>query len=227
MPALSQMITWTLLQAPNWNRDGEKGLLPLFNEVNNIFKRMETEQAVQVSSGELPALATEEGVYGYDLPTTIWRVTKMGFSMPYQSNYNLTILDDYGMTTNRQRPDQYFYFAGRKYLRFPHIRCFDKSYSSPARVEFLVDPGTTSDLFLYMGFAEPPAQLTSEDIEPDLPENCHQYLMQGVLKLVEALQNGNYADAYAYLNEELKPKVHAELNLGEQGGSGHVERREF
>ena len=227
MPALSQMITWTLLQAPGWDRDGEKGLLPIFNQVYNIFKRNETEQTVLVSDGELPALDTTAGTYSYNIPTTIWRVTKMGFSMPFESNYNITMLDDYGISSSRQRPDQYFYFAGRKYLRFPHIRCFDKDYSNPARVEFTVDPGDSTGLFLYMGQLEPTAQLVSETIEPQLPENTHQYLMQGVLKIVEGLQNGNYVDAYAFINEVLKPKVHAELNLGEQGESGHVERREL
>jgi hypothetical protein len=227
MPTLSQMITWTLLQAPGWNRDGEKGLLPLYNEVYCILMRNETEQSIQVSNGELPSLNTTAGDYSYNLPTTIWRVTKMGFSMPNSSNYNLSTLEDYGMTVNRQRPDQYFYFAGRKYLRFPHIRTFDKDYSNPARVEFTVDPGTTTGLYLYVGHKEPPVQLGSETIEPALPEHLHQYLMQGVLKLVEALQNGNYVEAYMYINEELKPKVHAQMNLGEQGLSGHVERREF
>ena len=227
MPALSQMITWTLLQAPGWNRDGEKGMLPIFNEVYNLLKRTEAEQNIYVTGGELPVLNTAAGTYSYNIPTTIWRVAKMGFSMPYTSNYNLTILEDYGMSTNRQRPDQYFYFAGRKYLRFPHIRCFDKDYCNPARVEFVVDPGTTENLFLYLGYLEATTQLTSENIEPELPEHCHQYLMQGVLKLVEAFQNANYVEAYQYINEILRPKVTAQLNLGDQGESGHVERREF
>ena len=227
MPALSQMITWTLLQAPGWNRDGEKGLLPLFNEVYNIFKRVEQEQSIQISNGELPSLTTTAGTYSYNLPTTIWRVSKVGFSMPYASDYNLTILEDYGMSTNRERPDQYFYFGGRKYLRFPHIRSFDKDFSNACRIEFTVDPGTTSNLFLYVGYREAPVQLTSENVEPELPERCHQFLMQGVLKLVEALQNGNYVEAYMYINNELSPAVHAQLNLGEQGESGHVQRREF
>ena len=227
MPSLSQMITWTLLQAPGWERDGEKGVLPLFNDVYNILKRNESEQSVQISGGELPALTTVAGIFSYNIPTTIWRVSKVGFSMPYTSNYNLSILEDYGMSTNRQKPDQYFYFAGRQYLRFPHVRCFDKDYSNPARIEFVVDPGATTNLFLYIGHKEPPLQLVSESIEPELPENCHQYLMQGVLKLVEALQNGNYIEAYQYINEYLKVQVNAQFNLGEQGCSGHVERREF
>jgi len=227
MPALSQMITWTLLQAPGWNRDGEKGLLPIFNEVYNMLMRDEQEQTIQVSSGELPALNTQDAVYSYNLPTTIWRVSKVGFSMPYFSNYNLTVLEDYGLTTNRQKPDQYFYFGGRKYLRFPHVRTFDKNYSTPARIEFTVNPGLTTGLFLYIGYKEPTTQLISENIEPALPENCHQFLMAGVLKLVEALQNGNYIEAYSYINEVIKPNVKVQLNLGDQGESGHVERREF
>ena len=227
MPALSQMITWTLLQAPGWNRDGEKGLLPVFNEVYNIFKRVEQEQSVQVSGGELPLLATTAGVFSYDLPTTIWRVSKVGFKMPNIVDYNVPYLDGYGMSSNRQKPDEYFYFGARQYLRFPFIRAFDKDFSNPARLEFTTDPGTTTDLFLYMGYKEPTVQLVSETIEPELTENCHQYLMQGVLKLVEALQNGNYVEAYMYINDVLMPQVHAQQNLGEQGESGHIERREF
>ena len=227
MPTLSQMITWTLLQAPGWDRDGEKGLLPIFNEVHNILLRNETEQSIQVSGGELPSITTVKGTFQYLIPTTIWRVTKVGFAMPYTSNYGLTVLEDYGMSTNRQRPDEYFYFAGRKYLKFPHSRCFDKNYSAPARIEFVVDPGDTTGFFLYIGHKEAATQLTSESIEPELPENCHPYLMQGVLKLVEALQNGNYTESYQYIDEVLKVKVKAQQNLGEQGESGHVERREF
>jgi hypothetical protein len=227
MPALSQMITWSLLQAPGWDRDGEKGLLPLFNEVYCILKRNEVDQAVFVEDGELPHIDTTSGTFSYNIPTNIWRVGKVLFSMPYTSNYDLSILEDYGMSTNRQRPDEYFYFAGRKYLQFKHIRCFDKDYSNPSRIEFMVDPGTTEGLFLYLGYSEPAVQLLSESIEPQLQENCHQYLMQGVLKLVEALQNGNYVEAYQYINEVLKPKVNAQMNRGEQGYSGHVERREF
>lgn len=227
MPTLSQMISWTQLQAPGWERDGVKGLLPLFNEIYNIFMRNESEQSVQVSGGELPSISTVNGTFSYDIPTTIWRVSKVCFAMPYTSNYNLSILDDYGMSTNRQRPDQYLYFAGRQYLRFAHVRCFDKNYLNPAKIEFVVNPGTTNNLFLYIGHKEAPVQLVSESIEPQLPENCHQFLMQGVLKLVEALQNGNYVESYQYINEYLKPKVNVEFNLGEQGNSGHVERREF
>jgi len=227
MPALSQMITWTLLQAPGWNRDGEKGLLPLFNEVYNIFKRVEQEQSIQVSGGELPTLNTTANKFQYDLPTTIWRVSKIGFAMPNIIDYSIPYLDGYGQSVNRQAPDQHFYFAGRQYLRFPFVRNFDKDFGNPARLEFTVDPGTTTGLFVYIGYKEPTVQLISENIEPELTENCHQYLMQGVLKLVEALQNGNYVEAYMYINEELMPKVNAQLNLGEQGESGHVERREF
>jgi len=227
MPALSQMMTWTLLQAPGWQRDGEKGLLPIFNEAYNILKRAETEQTVQLVSGELPSLTTLDNVFTYNLPTTVWRCTKVGFIMPYTLNYNLSILEDYGMQTNRQMPDQEFYFGGKKYLRFPHIRTHDKNFNTPARIDFTVNPGATTGLFLYIAHMEPILQLTSENIEPDLPEHLHPYLMQAVLKLVEALQNGNYTEAYLFIDKEIKPKVHAEQNLGEQGLSGHIERREF
>jgi len=227
MPSLSQMITWTLLQAPGWQRDGEKGLLPIFNEVYGLLLRTEQEQTVSVDAGELPSINTTDGVYSYNLPDTIWRVTKVGFAQPFSVDYALPLAGNYGIPVNRQLPDQFFYFGGRQYIRFPHIRTFDKDFSNPARIEFTVNPGTTTDTFLYMGHIEPAVQLTSESVEPQLPEHLHQYLMQGVLKMVEALQNGNYVEAYTYINEELRKKVTAQMNLGEQGGSGHVERREF
>ena len=222
MPALSQMITWTLLQAPGWDRDGEKGLLPLFNEVYNIFVRSEVEQTIHVSNGELPSIDTENDVYSYDIPTTIWRVTNVGLKNAIAGDSA-----NYGLSNNRQMPDQTFYFAGREYARYQQVRLFDKTKNNPARIEFMQNPGETTSTFLYIGHLEPSPQLTSETLEPDLPEEAHAYLMQGVLKLVESLQNGNYTESYQYIYDVLKPKARDTMNSGDQGYSNHVQRREF
>jgi len=220
------MITWVKLQAPGWNTDGEKGILPIMNEVYNIFRRIEAEQNVMVTDGELPTLATEANKFQYLMPDNIWRVSKVGFAMPYYCGYVTK--------KQRQTPDEFFYFAGRKYLEFKHLRTFDKSLQKNARVEFTVNPGDTpvsdsepSNWFIYIGYKEAEPQLLSVNVEPDLPENLHPYLVEGTLKVIEAMNNGNYVDAYQYIHNVLKAEVNAQLNLGEQGLSGHVERREF
>lgn len=230
MPTTQQNITWIQLQANGWNRDGARGILPLYNEAQNLLMQQESEQTIQVdpTTGDLPLLTTVGApTYSYTVPLTIWRVSKILIATPVQNDYDLYILTNYGFDINLQYPIEYFYFAGRKYLRFQQVRTFDKVGTNACRIVFTVDPGAASDIFRYVAH-ELPTQITSEAIQATIPDRLHQsYLNAATLELISAFQTGNHIKARQYIEHELKPQMWQHMNEGEQGSSGHIARKEF
>ena len=228
MPTTSQNVTWIALQT-GWNRDGERGILPLYNEACNILLQEESEQTVKLtdSTGDIPTFDTRDTVYKYNLPADIWHVSRILIATPIDNNYDLYVLTNYGFEENLQKPIDFEYFAGRKYLRFQQCRTFDRTPSSACYVVFTVNPGATTNTFCYIGY-KLPTQITTERIQTAIPDRLHlSHLLPATILLIEAFQTGKFVEAREYIENKIKPDMWAKMNAGEQGMSGHVTRRGF
>lgn len=223
-----QLVEWVKLQA-QWDRNGTRGILPLLSEAQEILLTNESDQstAVDEATGDLPCLATVANTFAYTLPSTIWRCGGICIATPILNDYGVYWLTNYGFDNNLQYPIQYFYFAGRKYLRFQQVRQFDKTPASNTKVVFTIDPGTADTLFHYIGY-KLPTPILSETIQPSIPERFHMsHLIPATLKLIEGMQTGEIIACREYIEQKLKPDFWSQQCKGEQGYSGHTARRGF
>ena len=215
------------MDANGWDREGSRGVLPLLNEAQNMLWQNESEQAIYFVDGELPALTIVDGQRSYNLPSNIWRVTDIVTPISYNNGITSPIIGEYDIQYAFDKSIEYIQISGRKYLRFKQVRSYDKTGSNPARVEFGVDLDAGDDLYRYIGLAYP-TQLTSEKIQPTIPDRYHfSHLLPATKKLIEAFQNGNQIEARQYIEEVIIPDFWNRMNEGTQGRSRDAGRREI
>jgi len=229
LPSTKQLVKWIQLNANGWNRIGTQGILPILNEAQNILLQNETAQnaAYDNATGLFPSFDTEKEKYEYDMPKTIWRVGQILLVSPVSSDLNLDLNPEYGMESNIQLETENVFYNGRKYVRFPFVSTRDRTHDDACKVRFFTDPGDTEGIFLYRGY-QLPTQLTSENIQLQIPEKYHMsVVMPAVQSLIDAFETGTWIDATTYIEEKLRPKLIEEMNMGEQGISHYITRREF
>jgi len=228
MASTSQIIDWVKQDAPGWNRTGVHGILPILNEAHNILAQNETEQMVayDASTGRFPLLTTTAGTYQYDMPSDIWRVNEVLVEASsyneYDLNYSLNVISG----TNSKKFYQRKWYRGKEYIRITGIKTIDARRGQNCKVIFDFDPGTGS-LFYYRGYLKP-TQITSERIELIIPEKFHlSHVVPAVIKLIEGFQNHTWDKSLAFIEEKYKRDIINEMNKGEQGEDGFIERREI
>lgn len=228
MPEVRQIVTWVQLQT-QYNRDGARGILPFLTEAQNLLCMVEAEQfvAMDETTGDLPVIATTANKYAFNFPSNIWRVTDIVVPEPVAVEYDRAFLLNYGFADALQYPVPQIKFGGRLYQKFAQVRCVDKLGSTPAKVVFTVQPGDSTDMFHYIGYRLP-TPITSERIAPAIPEQYHMsHWIPATVKLIEAQETGKLIEAREYVYNTLRPNMQKEMNKGEQGWSGHVQRRGF
>jgi hypothetical protein len=229
MPSTKQLVNWIKLNANGWNRIGEKGIVPLINEAQNILMQHETPQMVKRDplTGEFPSFDTVAGTYEYEMPSDVWRVSQILAALPLQLDYNLPFSTYYGMNSNVEQPMEDLVYHGKRYVRIPYVTSRDSFLNQAATVEFKVDPGTSTGVYLYLGYIRP-TQIMSESINPSLPEKFHMtHLLPATMKLIEAMQFGNWTDGVEYISNRLAKQIRDEQWNGENGFSHTMERREI
>jgi len=230
MPSTLQILKWGQLNASGWNREGAEGLAPLLNEVQNILKQNETYQNQKYDSttGDFPSFDTTDGVYEYDMESDIWRVSEVLLSSPIPNDLNLQLNPEYGIETNITNIIEKKEYNGKEYIRFPFVRTLDKTYDNPAKVQFKVNPTTTSGSFLVRSYLVPRPQITSSRIQLSIPEKYHMtVVLPSLMLLVEAFQTNNWTEAIEIIEKKYKPLMMKEMNEGEQGECSGTRRREF
>lgn len=238
MPSTVQLINKMEMNADGWNRTGEKGLLGILNEAQNILLRQECAQRqVNRNDGDLPYIATTDGTYKYELSQAnldlvteeinIWRVAGVFVRPPFSQNLRSIIALDYGVEPDMRQPIQPMEFNGIEYFRFHQVKYKDAVYGGNPWLTFTTNPGdSTQDYYLLC--YEDPTQIISESINPEIPEQYHYtILLPTALKLLEAHQNGNWIEALGMIEEEFKPKMLSALNEGEQGEWTSIIRNEY
>ena len=229
MPSTKQIARWLQLNANGWNIEGVKGIVPLINEAQNILMQEESEQTLSFdsSTGNFPSIETEEGVYEYDMPSNIWRVSQVLIDVRDTPNLSLITNSEYGINSVELPPTMRYMYMGREYIRVLNAKTIDRTYNNNCKVRFFEDPQVAT--YYYRGYTLP-TQITSASINPSLPDSNGMHmraLVPATAKLIEAFQNNTWDEALAYINMELKPLVQRMMNSGEHGLSHTVTRMEF
>lgn len=234
MATTKQLVDALRLSAPNWNRTGEKSLLSVLNQAQEILMYQEAFQnlAINTSTGKFPVLTTTDGVFYYDLTQAntglnfdIWRVSQV--LIPIES-YQSTSYIEYGVSYRDPDPIRTVEYFGTQYYKYNKSNSFDAGVNGNpyARVIFQENPTTSTDKYFLLAFRKP-ISLDSESIALSLPTQLHySTLLPTAIKLVEAYQNNNWDEAMAFIDEKYKPHLHNEMNMGEQSLTNTVKRYE-
>jgi hypothetical protein len=218
-----ELINYLKLNAEGWNRDGERGLLPILNEAQNILMMQEAAGLVAYTeSGDLPVIETSQGTRRYSvnqsltgLSYDVWRVADILIKTSSSADRNFT---EYGGSVYEAYtpPTQIMVFNGVEYVRFHQIAYTDAVESGYPELIFRKDPGDTTESYYLLSFKKP-TQLVSELIPLSMPSHLHMTLLFPVaMKLVEAHQNNNWIEAFNFIEEFKKRAVH-QLSNGSQG----------
>ena len=143
MASTSQMIDWVAMNANGWDRSGVRGILPILNEVHRILFQNEIEQTMKfdASEGNFPSIPTIAGVFEYELPEEVWRVSELLLEYPIFEDYGfINLFDDYGYLRHLRRLEEKVYFY-KRYARLPNVSTIDATRTSPAKLRFHDDPG--------------------------------------------------------------------------------------
>lgn len=147
MATTRQMVDWILMNANGWDRDGVRGILPILNEVHRILFQQETEQTLKFDSvtGDFPFIPTIAGVYKYELPSDVWRVSEVLLPFPLNPDYGFrNLLPDYNYIKHERQVDTKIYFH-KRYAKLPNVTALDKTSSANAMIRFHDDPGDKID----------------------------------------------------------------------------------
>lgn len=235
MPTTKELVNYLELNAPGWNRVGEKGVLGVLNQAQNILMCQEAEEFVgYTSGGVLPAIATSDGVRQYTLNQAatglskdIWRVGMVLTKADSDASKLFTEYGGYSGVYDAQRPNQPYWISGIEYIKFYQVTVKDALEAGHPTLTFTMNPGASTDTFFIYAF-ERPDQLTAETIPLSIPQQFHMsHLLPTALKLLDAMQNGNWIEAMQMIEEKYKPEFLNEMNMGDHGSDHTVTRYEY
>lgn len=141
------MVDWLLMNVNGWDRDGVRGILPILNETHRILFQQETEQTLKFDSvtGDFPFIPTIAGVFVYELPADVWRVSEVLLPFPLNPDYGFRgLLPDYNYAKHERQVDVKIYFH-KRYTKLPNVTALDKTESTNAKIRFHDDPGDKID----------------------------------------------------------------------------------
>lgn len=217
MPTTSQLLTWAEEQCHGWLREGSRGSRALLNEAHRLLLTGERKQFLVFNTaiGNLPFLATQAGVYIYNMPDTIWKVKHIVQDITLQTNADPWRYED-------------IILAGNRYYRILNVDTRQAVHNNTvATVMFSADPFTTTQQYRYYGWRWP-LDITSDRVQHEMPGTTdEEYLLPATIKLIEAIDHGNFIEAQQYITKELKPKIGFSLDSGEHGVPKFVTRRPF
>jgi hypothetical protein len=213
-----EILTLLEHQFPGWNRDGIRGILPYLNVAQKILCNVESDQLLifDESTGKLPTITTVDGTYTYDLPDTVSFISSVVVEVgDLQPNSVTFFQQDYGRI-NRLSNMKYdtIEISGVSYYEIPYVRSYPATEDNAAKVIFTHNPGSTTDVYRYSGYPKP-AELVSDTIPLTIPPPQDVLLLlPATAKLIEAVENGNYLEAYNALKNEFREEIQKEYNKG-------------
>ena len=220
MSTTEELLSILEKQFSGWNRDGVRGIRHYLNIVHRILCTVPADQLMIIdeSTGLLPSLNTIANIFSYELPSNVNFVSMVLIEVGDNSFIINLRQQDYGRTTrSSQRPFEEVEVSGVRYLRIPYVRSYPVTENSVAKIVFTEDPGTVNDIYRYQAYRMP-NDIVSDTIELSIhPPYDMLYLLPATAKMLEAVQNGNYVEAYASITEEFVPKMHNAFNIGAFG----------
>lgn len=211
MATTTELVDELVERFHGWNTDGPHGVLRFLDQAQSILLAQESHQRLKFdpTTGRPPILDTTEGVFEYQMDSDIWRV---GSIMVRESD----TVPDYGKINTKLDHDITL-IGGIRYKTIKNVRSWDwQSISSPARIMFTADPLTRSNYYYIRAWVRP-TPITAVTIQHSVtPPNDILYLLPAAALLIEGVQNGTLMDARRIVEHEIKPKLWAQENKGEQ-----------
>jgi hypothetical protein len=182
MPSTRVLITRAMTFARGWNRDGTKGILPVLDEINRYMmsKDAEVNIAINSATGQPPYLATTSGTRQYTMADTVRKVASV-YQLRAEENYSDTGFDDISLFP-------YATWQGKEYYEIP-ITTRPKTRNSNALVYFRENPGTTTNRYFLKSYTDV-TEISSENIDIDVPEKFHDLVLDGVLARIRQTEYG-------------------------------------
>ena len=221
-------------------------LLSILSMVQDALMKHESAQTMAVDSvtGLLPLLATQNGVFQYDLSAVmnpsnsniernIIRVGNVLLKRPLYNDYDLNLVD-YGYydepVANTTEPIE---VNGNWYYPYYAVKTTDALLDSTGNITgpvitFTRAQGDTTDKFYIQGYMGPVA-ITSDRQQLSVPDIDGAHLMivfPCFTKFIEARNNGNYEEAMEYI-ETQRYKLWNILSKGAQGNRSKVTPRPY
>lgn len=221
MASTSQLLTWIELELHGWQREGSRGSRALFNEAHRILNIAEREQNLlwDDTTGEFPYLTTQNGVYRYDMPSTVWRIAGVAVD-------DLSMLPN-SSAVNRQWRYEDMEIAGITLWRILNITSRDQRRGQNAFLRFIgMNPGATTEVFRRVAYRLP-VEILSDSIQHEFPGDTDvRFGMQATMMLADAIDDhSKMVNTRRYLEEVLRPQYQSEIDGGEQGTSGFAIKR--
>ncbi len=217
MGTTSQDLTWIELQTGGWTREGPRGTRAMFNQAHRLLLYDENEGNVvfDPTTGDLPVLDTQDGVFQYDCPANCWLLKYLVIDRDQ-------ILDD----INFRYED--LVLKSMEYYRILNIDARQSRLDQLATLMFVgVNPGTTHGVFKQM-YYRTPTEILSDNIQHEMPGTTDEdFLIPATIKLIEGIDHGNIIEARQYIEMELKPQFQLRADQGEHGVPKFCIKRPF
>lgn len=224
MASTSQLLTWIELEMHGWQREGTKGTRALLNEAHRILLTAQKEQNILFdATGELPFFTTVQNTYNYSAPSNVWMISGVVIDDPD----NLPDLPN--VSSRRAWKTDDVVISGITYYSISNIRTFPSRRGVAASLSFVgMNPGSYDSLYRRWAY-KLPTEITSDRIQHEMPGATDiDYLMPATMKLIDSIDDhSKMENARLYIEKELKPKMWAELDEGEQGLDGYCVKRKF
>lgn len=200
------MIQRIKLQAPEWSTLGDRGLLALINEVDHLMMNADIEHNVVINAatGFPPFLATTGGTRQYNCPDDCRKVATVFF-------------EDFNIYTDRSRrygERQTLMFLDQEFYEEPVVsrrRTINSDGTTQnATVTFRDNPGATTEVY-YLKYYRLMTDITSVNIQPNVPPDYHYLLIDGVLARIQPIQYGKENPWLAWV-ERMKAEFWGEMN---------------
>lgn len=201
MYTTSQMVQRILVIASDWNVSGERGVLPVINEVNHIMMAGDIDHAIRIdaATGRYPVLATTSGTFQYNCPDDCRKVADVLIEEVDQySSYDDSF--DY-------QPVKVW---GEDFYSIRNVTSRLRSITANATVTFPADPGTTTSRY-YLKYWINPTTISSTSIQPDVPPDFHHMLIDGVVARIQPIQYGREDPWQSWL-ERMKMEFWGAMN---------------
>lgn len=182
MPSTKWIIT-RVVSFTKWNRDGDRGVLPILDEIHRYMRSHDSETNIYINpaTGFPPYLTTTAGTYQYSMASTVRKIGRV-FTRQTEDGY-----DDVSQY-------RYLAYLGEQYYEVP-VTTRPRTRSTDAYLIFRDDPGNTTERYFYERYDEP-TSIDGESINLDVEDKYHDLVVDGC---VARIREYEYGDSAPYL----------------------------
>ena len=201
--------------ASGWPVEGARGLRHYLNECHRFMMSQDCQQniVIDASTGKPPTINTTKRTHRYNAPAACRRIFMIGVDS-YDTAASAFLYNYYNQNrnVNNLRQKQ---FSDWNYLVIPARTVDARPNNVRATYTFTYDPQTTTDIY-HLFYYEKPVEILSDSIQPQVQDQFHDLLIDGVLARIGKKEYGS-DDNYRYWREMIvKREYNKEMNKGWQ-----------